>query len=153
MITPFEGIKAKVAAGTEILYASGGNAFGICPKEMIAEAVQTAKKADTVIVVAGENGDMSGESKSRAYLDLPGNQQELIEALCATGKPVVMVLMTGRPLTIPWCDKNVPAIVNAWQLGTMGGHAIADVLFGDYNPSGKLPVSFPVTVWPGSLIL
>ena len=146
VITPFEGIKAKVAAGTEILYASGGNAFGICPKEMIAEAVQTAKKADTVIVVAGENGDMSGESKSRAYLDLPGNQQELIEALCATGKPVVMVLMTGRPLTIPWCDKNVPAIVNAWQLGTMGGHAIADVLFGDYNPSGKLPVSFPVTV-------
>jgi beta-glucosidase len=146
VVTPLEGIQKAVPSDTEILYASGCEDHGKCPQDLIDEAVKTAKKADAVVLVVGENGDMSGESKSRAYIELPGDQLDLVKAIHKTGKPVVMVLMTGRPLAIAWCDENIPAIVNAWQLGTMGGHAIADVLFGDYNPSGKLPVSFPVTL-------
>ena len=86
---------------------------------------------------------MSGEAASRASLDLPGRQQELLEAVAALGKPVVLVLINGRPLTIPWAAEHVPAILEAWQPGTEGGHAVADVLFGDVNPGGKLPVTFP----------
>jgi beta-glucosidase len=89
---------------------------------------------------------MSGEAASRSSLELPGAQQALLEALVGTGKPVVLVLMNGRPLALGWADENVPAILEAWYPGTMGGHAVVDVLFGDYNPSGKLPVSFPRNV-------
>ncbi|MBZ0256338.1 glycoside hydrolase family 3 C-terminal domain-containing protein, partial [bacterium] len=144
--TLLEGLKAAASKDATILYAAGGKAHGDCPPDMIEEAVKTARQADAVVLAVGENGDMSGESKSRAYLGLPGNQLDLVKAIAATGKPVVMVLMTGRPLTIEWSAQHIPAIVNAWQLGTMGGYAIADVLYGDYNPSGKLPISFPVTV-------
>jgi len=94
----------------------------------------------------GERADMSGEAASRATLDLPGAQAALLEQLVATGKPVVLVLMNGRPLALEWADENVAAILEAWYPGTLGGPAVVDVLFGDYNPSGKLPVTFPRTV-------
>ena len=110
----------------------------------IAEAVATAKKADVAILALGENADwMTGEASSRTHLTLPGRQEELLEAVAATGKPVVLVLFTGRPSEIKWAGEHVPAIVEAWFPGMEGGHAVADVLFGDVNPSGKLPVSFP----------
>jgi len=91
----------------------------------------------------GELANMSGEAASRSSLELPGRQQELLQAIVALGKPVVLVLMGGRPLSIGWAAENVPAILEAWQPGTEGGHAVADVLFGDVNPGGKLPVTFP----------
>jgi beta-glucosidase len=93
--------------------------------------------------VLGEKADMSGEAASRASLDLPGRQQELLEAVVALGKPVVLVLVNGRPLAIEWAAANVPAILEAWQPGSEGGTAIADALFGDFNPGGKLPATFP----------
>ena len=89
---------------------------------------------------------MTGEAHSKAFINIPGVQVDLLKELKKTGKPVVVVLMNGRPLTIEWTAKNIPAILETWFLGTEGGDAIADVLFGDYNPSGKLPVSFPITV-------
>jgi beta-glucosidase len=106
-------------------------------------AVATARRADLVIMVLGENADMAGESASRASLDLPGRQEELLKAVVALGKPVVLVLLNGRPLSIAWAAQNVPAILEAWEPGTEGGHAVADILFGDANPGGKLPVCFP----------
>ena len=99
--------------------------------------------ADLIIAVLGESRELSGEAASRTSIELPAGQQELLEALVATGKPVILVLMSGRPLAIPWAAKHVPAIVNAWFLGTEGGHAVADVLFGAVNPSGRLPVTIP----------
>lgn len=111
-----------------------------------AEALEAAKQADVVVMALGENYRQSGEAASRSDLGLPGAQQALLEEIHATGKPVVVVLMAGRPLTIEWMDEHVPAIVNAWHLGTMAGPAIADVLFGDYNPSGKLCITFPRNV-------
>lgn len=113
---------------------------------MIDEAVQKAKGKDAVIVFAGETGKMVGESRSRTSLDLPYVQRELIKALHKTGTPVILVLINGRPLSINWADQNLPAIVEAWFPGKMNGRAIADVIFGDYNPSGKLPITFPKTV-------
>ena len=107
------------------------------------EAVAAARGADLVIAVMGELADMSGEAASRASLDLPGRQEELLKAVCALGKPVVLVLLNGRPLSINWAAQNVPAILEAWEPGTEGGHAVADVLFGDAGPGGKLPVTFP----------
>ncbi|HTJ30858.1 MAG TPA: glycoside hydrolase family 3 C-terminal domain-containing protein, partial [Acidobacteriaceae bacterium] len=113
----------------------------------IAEAVETAKKADIVILALGENADwMTGEASSRAHIGLPGRQEELLEAVAATGKPVVLVLFTGRPSEIKWAGAHIPAIVNAWFPGMEGGHAVADVLFGDVNPSAKLTVSMPRAV-------
>jgi beta-glucosidase len=111
-----------------------------------AEAVRIARDADAVIMVLGEHQDMSAEARNRTSVDLPGVQQQLLEAVHATGKPLVVVLMNGRPLSIPWLDENVPAILEAWYLGVQMGPAVADVLFGDYNPAGRLPVSFPRTV-------
>ncbi|MBI1390526.1 MAG: beta-glucosidase BglX [bacterium] len=146
VVTPLEGVKAKVSTQTVVTYEPGCRDHGVCPPELIDRAALAAAEADCVILVVGENGDMSGESKSRAHIGLPGDQLDLVKAVVKAGKPVVMVLMTGRPLVLDWCAEHVPAIVNAWQLGTMGGHAIADVLFGDYNPSGKLPISFPAAV-------
>jgi len=107
------------------------------------QAVETAKGAELVIAVMGERADMSGEAASRASLELPGRQQELLKAIVALGKPVVLVLMGGRPLALEWEAANVPAILEAWQPGSEGGHAVADVLFGDVNPGGKLPATFP----------
>jgi len=106
-------------------------------------AIGTARSADVVIMVLGENANMSGEAASRASLDLPGRQEELLKAVVALGKPVVLVLLNGRPLSINWAAENVPAILEAWEPGTEGGHAVADILFGDVNPGGKLPVTFP----------
>ncbi|MCA9918093.1 MAG: beta-glucosidase BglX [Anaerolineales bacterium] len=106
-------------------------------------AVSTAQAADLVIMVLGENADMAGEFASRGSLDLPGRQEELLKAVCAMGKPVVLVLLNGRPLSINWAAENVPAILEAWEPGSEGGHAVADILFGDVNPGGKLPVCFP----------
>jgi len=111
---------------------------------MIAEAVETAKKADVAVLALGESADwMTGEASSRAHLTLPGRQEELLEAVAATGKPVVLVMFTGRPSEISWAGAHVPAIVEAWFPGMEGGHAVADVLFGDVNPSAKLTTSFP----------
>jgi beta-glucosidase len=107
------------------------------------QAVEAAKGAEVVIAVMGELANMSGEAASRASLDLPGRQEELLKALVALGKPVVLVLLNGRPLSVNWAAENVPAILEAWQPGTEGGHAVADILFGDAVPGGKLPVTFP----------
>jgi len=106
-------------------------------------AMDTARKADLIIMVLGENADMAGEAASRASLDLPGRQEELLKAVVALGKPVALVLLNGRPLSINWAAENVPAILEAWEPGSEGGNAIADILFGDVNPGGKLPVTFP----------
>ena len=115
--------------------------------QSIAAAVATAQKSDIVIAALGEQGDwMTGEASSRAHLDLPGHQQQLLEALAATGKPIVLVLFTGRPSAIPWAAAHIPAIVQAWFPGIEAGHALADILFGDTNPSAKLTTSFPYSV-------
>ena len=108
-----------------------------------AEAVRLAKQSEVVVMVLGEHGFHSGEGRSRVNLDLPSVQQELLEAVYQVNKNIVLVLMNGRPLALPWADAHIPAIVEAWQLGTQTGNAIADVLFGAYNPSGKLTMSFP----------
>lgn len=107
------------------------------------EALAAARKAELVVMVLGENADMAGEAASRASLDLPGRQEELLQAVVALGKPVVLVLLNGRPLSINWAAENVPAILEAWEPGSEGGNAVADILFGDVNPGGKLPVCFP----------
>jgi beta-glucosidase len=112
----------------------------------IEEAVNLAKESELVILVLGEHGFQSGEARSRTNIGLPGLQQELLEAVYEVNKNIVLVLMSGRPLTISWADENIPAILQTWQLGSMAGHAITSVLFGDYNPSGKLPISFPRNV-------
>jgi beta-glucosidase len=138
----YDGIKNKVSAATTLLYAKGCNISDTITSGF-AEAVEAAKKADVVIISAGEAGNMSGEAKSRSSIDFPGVQEELIKAVYATGKPVVVLINAGRPLIFNWTADNVPAIVYTWWLGTKAGDAIADVLFGDYNPSGKLTMSFP----------
>jgi beta-glucosidase len=109
----------------------------------IDSAVSAAKEADVVILGLGENGEISGEGHDRTNLDLPGNQEQLLEAVVATGKPVVLVLENGRPLTIGWAKQHVPAILEAWYPGEQGGTAIAETLFGDSNPAGRLTVTFP----------
>lgn len=106
-------------------------------------AVATAGEADLVIMVLGEEANMAGEAASRSSLDLPGRQEELLKAIVALGKPVILVLLNGRPLSIVWAAENVPAILEAWEPGSEGGNAVADLLFGDANPGGKLPVTFP----------
>jgi beta-glucosidase len=115
-------------------------------KSGFAEALAVAKNADVVVMVLGEYGLQSGEGRSRTDLGLPGVQQELLEAVYTVNKNIVLVLNNGRPLAIPWADEYIPAIVEAWQLGTQSGNAIAQVLYGDYNPSGKLPMTFPRNV-------
>ncbi len=147
-VTLLEGLKARFGDNVQLHYARGaGYEFDANPdRKMLREAINAAKKSDLIVVAAGERWDMTGEAASRTSLTLPGAQSELLEALKETGKPVVLVLMNGRPLSIEWADANVDAILEAWYPGTMGGHAIADVLSGDYNPSGKLPVTFPRNV-------
>jgi beta-glucosidase len=116
------------------------------PAEMIDEAVKAAQQADVVVAVVGETRGMSHESSSRTSLDIPASQRAMLEALKAAGKPIVVVLMNGRPLNLTWAKANTDAILETWFPGTEGGNAIADVLFGDYNPSGKLPITFPRSV-------
>src|SRR6266568_8742326 len=144
VVTVLQGIKAKVP-GTTLLYAPGSGIEDTSTAGFAA-AVTAARQAKVAILVLGERGDMSGEAASRSSLDLPGVQQQLLEAVAATRTPVVLVLMNGRPLILEWAADHVPAIVETWFLGVEAGNATADVLFGDVNPSGRLPVTFPRSV-------
>ncbi len=144
-ITLLEGIKEKIAAGTSVVYAKGCN-INDDSTTYFTLAVRAASQSDVVILALGEAALMTGEAASRSSLELPGVQQKLAEEIYKTGKPVIVVLMNGRPLTIKWLDQHVNSILETWFLGTQAGHAIADVLFGDYNPSGKLTVTFPQTI-------
>jgi len=164
-VTIMQGIKNVAGNDVNILYAKGANisedtmlikrvnVFGTeidvdsrTPEEMINEAVETANKADVVVAVLGEAADMTGESSSMTHIGLQLSQENLLKALVKTGKPVVLVLMNGRPMTLTWEDAHVPAILDTWFGGTEAGNAVADVLFGNYNPSGKLTASFPRNV-------
>ncbi len=139
-VSVLEGLRAQ--AQQEILHDSGCEFF-VAKKAGTGPALELAKQADVVVVVVGEQAMMSGEAASRADISLPAVQEELVLELVKTGKPVVVVLMNGRPLAIPKIAENAPAILETWWLGTEAGNAIADVLFGAYNPSGKLPITFP----------
>ncbi len=160
-----EGLQKALGEKTVLHYAKGSNLskdeafeqratmFGKTlhrdsrtEQELLQEALRVAAKADVIVAALGEAAEMSGESSSRTNLEIPDTQQELLKALLKTGKPVVLVLFNGRPLSITWENANVPAIVNAWFGGTEAGNAIADVLFGDVNPSGKLTATFPQNV-------
>lgn len=132
--TVLAGVRAALP-GAQVLFSSAG-----APDDSAAAA---ARSADAVILVLGEAGDMTGEASSRASLDLPGRQLELAQSILALGKPTAVVLLNGRPLAFPWLADHAPAILEAWQPGTEGGRAVADVLFGDANPGGKLPITFP----------
>nr|WP_315177961.1 glycoside hydrolase family 3 N-terminal domain-containing protein [uncultured Flavobacterium sp.] len=142
VVSQWEGVQNKVSSSTKLLYAKGCEIEGD-NKDGFAEAIAVANQADVVILSIGERADMSGEAKSRSNIHLPGIQEELVKAIQATGKPVVVLINAGRPLVFNWTADNVPAIAYTWWLGSEAGNAIADVLFGDYNPSGKLPMSFP----------
>ncbi len=134
----------KAAPMTKFLYSYGCN-IDDQTKSGFADAVETAKKADVVVMAMGEAPDMTGEAKSKANIHLPGVQEDLIKAVVETGKPVVVLLMAGRPMIFNWTADNAQSILYTWWLGSLGGGAIADVLYGDYNPSGKLPITFPRT--------
>ena len=140
-ISALAGLRAVIP---EIQFARGSGILDGTDDEMSA-AVTLARNSDVTIAILGESSEMSGEAASRSSLDLPGHQEKLLEAIVATGKPVVLVVMSGRPLAISWAATHVPAIVESWFLGTEGGNALADILFGDVNPSGKLPVTVPRT--------
>jgi len=142
VVSQWEGLQNKVSKNTQLLYSKGCETTGDS-KEGFAEAVAVANQADVVVLSVGESWNMSGEAKSRSNIHLPGVQEELIKAIQATGKPVVVLINAGRPLIFNTTADTVPAILYTWWLGTEAGNAIADVLFGDYNPSGKLPMSFP----------
>ena len=145
IVSQWEGLQNKLGNKTKLLYAEG---CGIedTSRTGFANAIAVAKQADIVIMSVGERRDMSGEAKSRSNINLPGVQEELIKAIHATGKPVVVMINAGRPLVFQWTSKNIPAILYTWWLGSEAGNAIADVLFGDYNPSAKLPMTFPRSV-------
>ena len=142
IVSQWDGLQNKVEKNTQLLYAKGCDIEGD-NTEGFAEAIAVANQADVVILSIGERRDQSGEAKSRSNLRLPGVQEELVKAIQATGKPVVVLINAGRPLIFNWTADQVPAILYTWWLGSEAGNAIADVLFGDYNPSGKLPISFP----------
>ena len=164
-VSVVDGIRNKLGSGAQIEVVSGpalqkkylgiiekiqGKKLPPAPtadeiKQWREKAVAAARSADVVIAVMGETANMSGEAASRATLTLPGDQEQTLEAVAAAGKPVVLVLVSGRPLDIVWASEHVPAILQAWYPGTEGGNAVADVLFGDVNPGGKLPVSWPRT--------
>jgi beta-glucosidase len=164
-VSVIDGVKNVVGSNVNILYARGSNItddsllnarsyfFGLkqdkdprSPQEMIDEAIATAKKADVIVAVVGESANMSGESSSRSDISIPVTQQILLRALASTGKPLVIVLFNGRPLTLNWENEHAAAILDAWAPGTEAGNAIADVLFGNYNPSGKITATFPRSV-------
>ena len=167
-VTLRQGIQAALDKGGRLIYARGANITNDkqmveylnflnwdkpevvqdprSAEEMIAEAVAAAERADVIVAAVGESRGMSHESSSRTSLQIPASQQALLRALKETGKPLVLVLMSGRPLNLTWAQGNADAVLETWFSGTEGGHAIADVLFGDFNPSGKLPISFPRSV-------
>lgn len=159
-VTVLEGIKNKLGDKVTVNYAKGCEIVNekwpeteVLPEPLTAteqkeinRAIDIAKKSDVAVVVLGDTSKTVGESASRSSLDLPGHQLELVQAIYATGKPVIVVLINGRPISINWVNKYVPGIVEAWFPGAQGGTAIADVLFGDYNPGGKLTITFPKTV-------
>lgn len=144
IVSLWEGVKAKLSPQTKMLYAKGCGITAL-DKTGFAEAVETARKADYVLLTVGETRDMSGEAKSRSSIQLPGVQEDLVKEIVSLGKPTVVLISAGRPLVFNWTADHAPAILYTWWLGTEAGNAIADVLFGDYNPSGKLPMSFPRT--------
>ena len=141
----FEGLKKYVGDKSEIIYAEGCKITDQS-KDGFKEAIDKANDADVIILCVGESRSMSGEAYSRSSLDLPGVQEDLAKELLKSGKPIVAVLMNGRPLSVNWLNENADAILETWFAGTMTGDAVALVLFGEYNPSGKLPVTFPRTV-------
>jgi beta-glucosidase len=141
VVTVLQGIRARASAA-QVLYAQGAGIEDTSTAGFAA-AVAAARRSNVAVLVLGERHDMSGEAASRSSLGLPGVQQQLLEAVAATGTPVVLVLMNGRPLILEWTADHVPAIVETWFLGVEAGNATADVLFGDVNPSGRLPVTFP----------
>ena len=162
-VTIVQGIRNKLGAGSKVEFAPGveirkrfpsmfDSFLGPKPtpawtearsSEEFSKAVALAKRSDVIVLALGQTAAMSGEMSSQMSLELPGRQQELMEAVAALGKPVVLVLVTGRPVNIAWAAAHVPAILEAWHAGTEGGNAIADLLFGDANPGGKLPVTWP----------
>ncbi|MEK6336097.1 MAG: glycoside hydrolase family 3 N-terminal domain-containing protein [Acidobacteriota bacterium] len=144
-VTLLAGIKQKVSPQTKVVYARGCE-LPCDSAEGFEEAARAARGADFTIVAVGESAEMSGEAASRSSLDLPGKQLDLVRAIHSSGSPYAVVLMNGRPLTINWIAENTPAILETWFAGTEAGNAIADVLFGDVNPGGKLPVTFPRNV-------
>ena len=158
--TVLEGIREKAQGKAEVLYTKGCDLvdahwpeseimeYPLTPDEQaeIDRAVANARQADVAVVVLGGGQRTCGENKSRTSLELPGHQLKLLQAVQATGKPVILILINGRPLSVNWADKFVPAILEAWYPGSKGGTAVADILFGDYNPGGKLTVTFPKTV-------
>ena len=153
VVTVLQGIRAAVSPGTAVTYAKGVDldvkmlaglpASDAAADAAIEQAIKAAADADATVLVIGETGAMSGEASSRASLDLPGRQLDLAKRIAALKKPLVVVLMNGRPLAIDWLAEHAPAILEAWFPGTEAGHAVADVLFGRVNPGGKLPVTFP----------
>ncbi|WP_159580248.1 beta-glucosidase BglX [Marinoscillum sp. 108] len=164
-ISLLEGMKAVGGAHTNILYAKGANVYEEADLEarvsifgkptyrdersadaLIKEALAVAQKSEVIVALLGESAEMSGESSSRSDISIPQSQQNLLKALLKTGKPVVLVLQSGRPLAIKWESESVPAILNTWFAGSEGGLAIADVLFGEVNPSGKLSTTFPQNI-------
>ncbi len=145
VVTVLQGIQHRARERIEVSFAAGCQIESAIP-EGLKEAVQLAASSDLAVVVIGESAAMSGEAASRSSLDLPPVQRNLLRAIHATGTPVVAVVMSGRPLSIAWTADNIPAILAAWHLGVEAGNAVADVLFGDFNPGGKLPVTFPRTV-------
>ena len=141
-VTPLAGIKSKVSAQTKVTYAKGCDVLAD-DTSGFAEATAAARNSDVAIVVVGEPKEFAGEAASRASLDLPGRQMDLVKEVARVGKPTIVVLVNGRPPAIGWIVDNVPAILEAWMGGTESGNAIADILFGEVNPGGKLPVTFP----------
>jgi len=144
IVSQFDGIKNQLDKNSTLLYAKGCNVDDQ-DKSMFAEAIETAKKADVVIMTLGEGHAMSGEAKSRSSIGFSGVQEELLKEIAKTGKPIVLMINAGRPLIFNWAADNIPAIAYTWWLGTEAGNSIADVLFGTVNPGGKLPMSFPRT--------
>lgn len=142
IVSQWEGLQRKVGKNTKLLYAKGCGVEDTS-KAGFQEAVNVANQADVVVLSIGERWNMSGEAKSRSNIHLPGVQEDLIKELQKTGKPIVILINAGRPLIFNWTADNMPTIVYTWWLGSEAGNAIADVLFGDYNPSGKLPMTFP----------
>jgi len=144
IVTLWEGVKSKLGSDKNMLYAQG---CGITDTSRVGfkDALEASSKADVVIISVGEASNMSGEAKSRSNIHLPGVQEDLIKAIASTGKPIVVLINAGRPLVFNWTATNIPSILYTWWLGTEAGNAIADVLFGDYNPSGKLPITFPLS--------
>jgi len=144
-ITVLQGIRRAVAPGTEVVYLPGASPIST-ETQNLNEVRQAARRAEVVVAVLGERADQSGEARSRADLGLPGAQEALLRALLDSGKPVVILLMNGRPLVLSQNVRQAPALLETWFLGSEMGHAVADILFGDVNPSGKLPITFPRNV-------